>query len=325
MENEVKFRLLYICKILYELTDENNPLSTVQIMDILKNKYGISSHRITVGNDIEILREFGIDIYKIESTQNKYFISSRAFELPELKLMIDAIESSRLITKSKTKKLIDKISELSSINQAKTLKRNTHTDDRLKPKNEKIYYIIDTINEAINTNHQISFKYFKHDVNMQKQLRHGGETYTFSPYSLVWSDDYYYMVGYSHKYESIGCFRIDRIAGTPQILPNISEPMPKGFSVSEHLKAAFRMFGGEYTRVELLCENDMMDALIDKFGENIHTSNHCTNTFKARVEVCVNPIFFRWVFGFGGKIKILSPQSVKEKYADMVKKAYENI
>ena len=171
MENEGKFRLLYICKILYELTDENNPLSTVQIMDILKNKYGISSHRITVGNDIEILREFGIDIYKIESTQNKYFISSRAFELPELKLMIDAIESSRLITKSKTKKLIDKISELSSINQAKTLKRNTHTDDRLKPKNEKIYYIIDTINEAINTNHQISFKYFKHDVNMQKQLR----------------------------------------------------------------------------------------------------------------------------------------------------------
>lgn len=325
MENESKLRLLYIYKILHEKTDESHTLTTTQIIDILKKDYNISAHRVTVGTDIDVLREFGIDVCKIESTQNKYFIPVRTFELPEIKLLLDAVSSSRLITDKKAKQLSKKIASLLSEHQANDLKRNICSDAHFKAKNEKIYYIIDTINEAINSGKRIAFKYTTYNVSKQRVARHDGEIYTFSPYALVWSDDYYYTIGFSHKYNTIGCFRVDRIEGTPEILAQFATAMPKDFDITEYVTTSFRMFGGERENVTLICENGMMDAIIDKFGESATTHAVDEKHFALEAPVCINSIFFRWVFGFGGRIKISSPASVKEKYAGFVKAAYENL
>lgn len=187
MENESKIRFLSLCKLLYERSDEAHPLSTTQIIEILKNEYSISAHRTTISKDVDVLKEFGLDIGKIESTQNKYFVERRLFETSELKLLIDAVESSKFITDSKSKELVNKLTQMTSSEKAGDIKRNLLAEDRIRPENESIYGIVDAINEAINSGKKISFQYFQYSVNKKKRLKNKGEVYIFSPYSLVWN------------------------------------------------------------------------------------------------------------------------------------------
>lgn len=196
---ETKPRILYLQKILLERTDEENPLSTTQLINILNDEYGISAHRTTVTKDIAALQEFGMDIVTIHSTQSKYFVASRKFELPELKLLIDAVESSKFITKKKSETLIEKIHTMTSPGQVAKLKRNNYVVNRIKPDNEQIYYIIDAINDAINAGKKISFQYYDYTGLKKKVLKNKGEVYKLSPYKLLWCRDYYYVLGYSEK------------------------------------------------------------------------------------------------------------------------------
>ena len=189
---ETKPRILYLQKILLERTDEENPLSTTQLINILNDEYGISAHRTTVTKDIAALQEFGMDIVTIHSTQSKYFVASRKFELPELKLLIDAVESSKFITKKKSETLIKKIHTMTSPGQVAKLKRNNYVVNRIKPDNEQIYYIIDAINDAINAGKQISFQYYDYTGLKKKVLKNKGEIYKLNPYKLLWCGDYYY-------------------------------------------------------------------------------------------------------------------------------------
>ena len=182
---ETKPRILYLQKILLERTDEENPLSTTQLINILNDEYGISAHRTTVTKDIAALQEFGMDIVTIHSTQSKYFVASRKFELPELKLLIDAVESSKFITKKKSETLIEKIHTMTSPGQVAKLKRNNYVVNRIKPDNEQIYYIIDAINDAINAGKQISFQYYDYTGLKKKVLKNKGEIYKLSPYKLL--------------------------------------------------------------------------------------------------------------------------------------------
>ena len=322
MENESKIRLLSLCKLLYERSDEAHPLSTTQIIEILKNEYSISAHRTTISKDVDVLKEFGRDIGKIESTQNKYFIERRLFETSELKLLIDAVESSKFITDSKSKELVNKLTLMTSSEKAGEIKRNLLAEDRIRPENESIYGIVDAINEAINNGKKISFQYFQYSVNKKKKLKNKGEIYIFSPYSLIWNGDYYYVVGYSDKHENIGSFRIDRIADTPRVLKDDAVPMPAGFDLSEFLKTTFRMFNRKPETVELICDNGVIDSIIDRFGEEVKIYANDMETFRAVVNVAISHVFFSWVFGFGGKVKIKGPDSIKESYANMVKEAY---
>lgn len=325
MENEGKLRLLTLNQILHEQTDEEHPLSTRQLMDLLMQKYGLPAHRMTVTNDIEVLQSFGVDIYKIESTQNKYFVAGRDFDLPELKLLIDAVESSKFITEKKSGELVKKLSGLASRSQAAALKRNLCAEGRLKQGNEKIYYIMDAVNDAINQHRKIAFKYFQYDAEKKRQLRHGGEVYTFSPYTLVWNGDYYYTVGYSDKHGEIGCFRVDRIAEIPEILEEEAVAEPKDFDVSVFLKTVFSMYNSPRNRVELLCDNSVMDAVIDRFGEDVKTAVKDESSFTVRADVAVNPVFFGWVFSFGGKIRVVNPPEARRKYAELVRTAAESL
>ena len=322
---ESKPRILYLLRILEQCTDEEHPLTTKQLIEMLNERYGISTYRTTIAKDIAALQEFGVDIVVIHSTQCKYFIGSRQFELPELKLLIDAVESSKFITSKKSDALIKKIHMLTSIEQVKKLKRNNYVPGRIKPNNEQIYYIVDTINDAINEGKQISFQYYEYTGLKEKVLKNKGEVYLISPYHLVWNDDYYYVVGYSEKREKIVTFRVDRIASQPKVLSADAIAVPKDFDIAEFTTQVFYMYDGEEVLVDLRCDNSLMKTMIDRFGEDITTSVYDESSFKATIEVSASPTFFGWVFGFGGKVQILAPESVKERYRQMIRQASEEM
>ena len=323
MDNDSKLRPLYLAKILYEQTDEEHYLTTVQLINILEEKYGISAHRQTIKSEIELLRKFGIEIEEVKSVQNRYNICSREFENSELKLLIDAVESAKFITARKSKELVAKLSSLAGDYGAEKLKRNVCCEGRIKSDNERIYIIVDTINEAINEGKKISFPYFQYNVKKQHQLKHDGEAYVLSPLHLVWNGDFYYLVGVAED-NTIRNFRVDRIAKCPTILEENSSQTPEDFNIDDYINTTFRMFNAEHTDVELLCENDVIDSIIDRFGENIEITEAATENFKITVNVATSHIFYSWIFGFGGKVKILGPDAVREEYVAMLDKARES-
>lgn len=322
---ETKPRILYLLRILEQYTDEEHPLTTKQLIDKLQDEYGISAHRTTLSKDIAALQEFGVDIVTVHSTQSKYFIGSRKFELPELKLLIDAVESSRFITAKKSESLIRKIHTLTSQGQVSKLRRNNYVVDRIKPDNEQIYYIVDTINDAINEGKQISFQYYDYSGLKKKVLKNKGEIYKLSPYKLIWSGDYYYVIGYSEKKGKVINFRVDRIAAAPTILSENAIPVPKDFDLENFTKEVFFMFSGDEVEVDLQCDNSLMKTMIDRFGENVKTLAYDMTSFRLITEVSVSPTFFGWVFGFDGKVKILGPKNVKEQYYKMISEAMNSL
>ena len=323
MDNTAKLRPFYIAKILHERTDEEHTLSTTQIIEILDSEYGISSHRQTIKTDIEMLRQFGFEIEEIKSTQNRYNMFARTFDTPELKLLIDAVESSKFITSSKSRELVEKISSLTSEHVAAALKRNVSCEGRIKPGNEKVYIILDTINDAINKNKKISFQYFQYNVKKEKKLKHNGKPYVITPLHLVWNGDCYYMVGVYDYQQRLGSFRVDRIAKQPLILDEDGTSAPEDFNIDQYINTTFRMYNSEHEEVELICDNDVMDAIIDRFGEDVTTYANDMTSFRAVVNIAISHVFYSWVFGFGGKVRIKGPENIKAEYEEMLHKAVE--
>lgn len=324
-EIEAKPRVLCLLKLLERYTDEDHQLTTSKLSSLLEKEYGLTVHRITFKKDIESLQAMGYDIVETRSSQNKYFLGARDFELPELKLLIDAVESSKFITSTKSKELIEKIHNLTSIHQVEKLKRNNYVVKNVKPNNEQIYYIVDAINDAINANKQISFQYYDYTGLKKKVLKNKGEIYKLSPYHLVWNGDYYYVLGYSEKREKVISFRVDRIANVPNILDKDNLPKPKDFDLNEFTKSVFFMYGGDKVQVNLRCENSLMKTIIDRFGEEVTTLAYDMESFRVVLDIEASPTFYGWVFGFGGRIEILSPQSVKDEYVQMVENSYITI
>ena len=324
MDNDAKLRPLYLAKILYEQTDEDHYLTTTQLIKILEERYSVKSHRQTIKADIEILKKFGMEIEEVKSTQNRYNIFGRKFDQAELKLLIDAVESSKFITKSKSDALVEKIGMLTSQYRAQEFNRNISVEGRIKPGNEKVYLIVETINEAINKGKKISFECFKYNVRKEKKLKRD-EPYVITPLHLVWNGDYYYMIGVYDYPNRLGTFRVDRINKIPTILKEDGVPAPEDFDLNQYLNTTFRMFNSEHEEVELICSNDLMDAIIDRFGYDVTTYANDMESFRVVVNVAVSHVFYSWVFGFCGKVKIKGPETVKEKYNELIRVAYTNI
>lgn len=308
-----KERLIELLRFLFSQTDEQHPVSTNDITDRFK------TDRKTVKQDIDLLTRLGYDIITVRGTHNVYFVGSRLFELAEIKLLISAVESSKFITTKKSIELVRKLESLVSVHQAAELKC-VYIEDRVKPQNEQIYYLIDSINTAINEKKQISFLYFEYDANREKVLRNDGEKYIFSPYGLVWNEDNYYAVGYSEKHEKIVTFRVDRMMNV-QITDISSVPPSSDFSLSEYARQVFDMYDGKTETVSLKCANRVMKAILDRFGDNVRTEPIDDETFRADMEVSVSQTFFGWVFQFGGDIKITGPQHVVKQYNNMLQEA----
>lgn len=314
-----KKRLLLILELLHKSTDEEHPISTVEIVNFLEGK-GISIDRKTLANDIKLLTDMDYDIVTIKSSPNKYFWGSRSFEIPELKMLIDAVSSSRFITKKKSKELIKKIAKLAGEAQYDQMERHIVATGRAKSDNKKLYYIVDTITDAINQKKKIQFKYTEYNADKEKVLRHDGEVYSLSPYVLYWNEDYYYVVGYYDKRDSIAAFRVDRLHN-PKVVDENAVAKPKDFNVDDYANKIFKMFDGEDVMVELECDNSLMKYIVDHYGLGIETRKITEKTFIAKVPATLSPTFFGWVFQFDGKMWINSPEEAKEKYNRMLQDA----
>jgi predicted DNA-binding transcriptional regulator YafY len=325
MENKTKYRIVYLYQLLVENSDESHPLSTVEIIDLLKTKYDIDVNRNTLGKDLEVMKQGGLPIEIIHSTQNKYYYDGQLFDLAELKVLIDAVLSSKFITEKKSQELIKRLLALTSEQNADQLRRHIDVSDRVKSENEKGYYILDAINSAIDSKKKISFQYVDYDVNKQAFLKHDGKAYIVSPYELVWDGDFYYVIGYNDARQKVQNFRLDRIFKCPEILEDTSVPIPSDVNLILYRKSVFQMFGAEgITEVELLCHQIVMKALIDVFGQSIDTRAIDAEYFIVSIKACVSPTFLRWVFGWNGLVKIISPKEVSERYCLMLKTTLES-
>lgn len=318
MKNDGKLRMLRILELIEKESSMEHPISTAQIERILKERWGIDAYRTTIQDDIAALIEAGYGIETIRSSQNKYYLADRLFELPELKLLLDAVASSQFITEKKSRKLAGKLLSLTDKNTAAGLRRNITIADRIKPKNERIYYYVDAVNEAINSGKKISFRYFEFSASKRKELRNGGEPYIFSPYTMTWNSNCYYMIGWSEKHGRVATFRVDRIYETPTILDEPAVACPPNYSIADFAEKAFSFYDAERTTVELICHRAAMNSVMDHFGDAARTWKVDDDHFRLIVEVCLSPTFFAWVFQFCGKIRIAAPKAAMEKYGSML-------
>ena len=315
MADNENSRILCLMKILTEETDREHILNASQLGEILENRYMIGSNRKTIYRDIDKLREFGLQIEQTRGNSYGYYLASRDFELPELKLLVDAVQSSKFITKNKSEELIEKLSRLTSRENAKALEREVYIYNRPKTNNETIYANVDVIYNAIRSNRQISFLYCEWNLKKQLVPRRGGEEYRASPLILTWDDENYYLVAYDSAAEKIKHYRVDKMKelrcseekreGT-QLL--------KGFDLADFSKKTFGMFGGVDRKVQLECDNSMVGVILDRFGTDIMIIPAGSDHFRATVNVSVSPQFFGWLTGLGRGVKISWPEEVKEEY-----------
>ena len=310
------FRLL---KYLYENTDENHPVSTPELVKIFQAEDAHASRK-TVKDDIDVLIGEGFDIVTVRSTQNSFFLANRMFELPEIKLLIDAVSSSRFINREKSAALIEKLTGMVSRAQAEKIRRHLYAADRVKADNHQIYYTVDAITDAIDEGKKICFQYYEYSGDKEKLLRRDGAKYCVSPYALVWDDNHYYMLAFSDDRQIMVNYRVDRMCNT-EMTQETAVPMPAGFDMDEYVQHQFRMFAGEEVEVVLECRNEMMKYIVDQFGEDVETRPASEETFFAKVSVADSPTFYGWVFPFEGKVKIAEPQEIQDKYMAMVKAA----
>ena len=313
----LRLKILYLYKILTEQTDEQHGLTMNELIEKL-DACGISAARKALYEDIEALKLFGLDVVGGSGRNADYRVVNREFELPELKLLTDAVCSAKFITEKKSRELADKLTALCSHHQARELKRQVYVSGRAKTSNEKVYMNVDAINRAITEHKQITFKYFDYDLNKHKVYRDGERI--CSPYSLVWDDEKYYMVAFYEKRQDVNNFRVDRMESV-EILDIPAKPVPKDFNLPGYMNSTFSMFSGDERDVKLLFDKDFVNVALDRFGKDIKLVPYDDGHFTVHVKVKIGAPFFGWLFGFGGKIKLLSPDDVIEQYNRMLRSA----
>ncbi len=310
-----KLKLMHVLDIFRRYSDEEHPVTTPFIIEKLE-EVGIASERKSIYRDIQVLCEFGAEIEK-STEKSGYYLASREFELPELKLLVDAVAASKFITEKKSRELVAKIEALGSVYQGRQLQRQVVVSDRVKNVNEQIYYAIDVIYQCIDNNHQMSFQYVEWNERKEQVLRHEGRRYLVSPAFLLWDNEYYYLVAYDEEVEQIRHYRVDKIRSAKE------EEDKRSGIVSEiqrgsYSKKRFSMFAGEEKTVTLSAQKYMAGVLIDRFGQEISIRN-MGDRIQVRLDVEVSEQFFGWLTGLGGKIIIEGPEGVRESYASFLR------
>lgn len=312
-----KLKLLYLMQMLLERSDENHPLSVQDMIDEL-SLHDISAERKSIYSDLEALRVFGLDIMQSKGKSTGYYIASRDFELPELKLLVDSVQSSKFITHKKTLSLIKKIEGLASVYDAQLLQRQVYVRNRVKSMNESVYYNVDEISGAISRDRAIRFNYFEFDVNKQRRYRHGGKLYEISPFALMWDDENYYMLGYDPEAGKLKHYRVDKMTNIESAETERSgKELFAGMDMSSYSKQVFGMFTGSEQTVKLRFENRLAGAVIDRFGKEVMLIPDGNEHFTVSADIAVSPQFYAWVFGFGTAVEILSPESARQELAQL--------
>ncbi|MCC8138603.1 MAG: WYL domain-containing protein [Clostridiales bacterium] len=314
-----KLKIVYLMKILMELTDETHSVSMAEIISEL-GKYGISAERKSLYSDIETLRQFGLDIIGEQRERTYYYhVGNRQFELAELKLLVDSVQSAKFITAKKSNDLIKKIEGLASKYEAKQLHRQVYVAGRVKTMNETIYYGVDSIHEAIADNRQIRFQYFQWNADKEMELRHGGAYYQVSPWALSWDDENYYLIAYDSAEAKIKHFRVDKMLHI-----EITREKREGrstfreFDMAQYARKVFGMYGGREETVKILCENRMAGVIIDRFGKSISIRKEDGEHFTVSVRVEVSNQFIHWILALGDGVKIVGPETVVSEVKDEI-------
>ena len=329
-----KMKPLLLQRILLERTDEDHGLTVPELIALLEEE-GVAAERKSVYSDLQTLADFGLDIVKRkESGKVVYYVGARTFELPELKLLVDAVQSSRFITHKKSNQLIQKVEGFASRYQAQQLQRQVFVANRVKTMNESIYIKVAKLYEAIATNRCITYRYldwaFRDGAagGYEKQFRRQGKTYRISPWSLCWADERYYMIGFDSEAGLIKHYRVDKMLGIALTdEPRDGQEHFEHFDMAVYTRQVFGMFGGNEQTVTLRFENRLLGVVLDRFGEDVPIRREDADTFQVRVRVAVSPQFLSWVFSFGGGARIVSPAAVadtmREQLASVMKKYTE--
>ena len=302
-----KLKIFYILDYLQKNSHENHPVRASDMIAMLDH-HNISCDRKTVYSDIAALQEYGIDIVSTPGKNGGYYIASRNFELPELKLLIDAVQSSRYLTEKKSRELIEKLLTQCNEQDGKLMKRNVLVSGRVKSMNESIYYNVDSIQEAISQNKQITFRYFDWYFGGKRKYRE--KAYMASPYGLCQDNENCYLLALSERH-GITSYRVDRMSDI-QLMEQTRLPCPEltGRALHDHAKQLFQMYSGDAVDVKLRFHNSLMNVVIDRFGKDTMLIPDGEEYFNFTVKVAVSPMFLSWVMGFGNKAKILYPQTV---------------
>ena len=319
-----KLKMLYLVKIFLEETDDEHALSMPEIVEKLK-ACGVNADRKTLYLDFEELRTYGMDIIAEEEGRNRrYHIGGRDFELPELKLLVDAVQSAKFITDKKSSELIKKLESLVSHYEARQLHRQVMITGRIKSMNESIYYNVDKIHEAINSNQKIRFKYFQWNRKKEMELRRDGNWYYTSPWALMWDDENYYLITYDRYYDKIVHYRVDKMLDI-EILPEKREGQEQfeAFNMPRYSKSLFGMFSGEEVNVTLECRNFLAGVIIDRFGKEVSLIPVDEEHFRVKVPVALSDQFLGWVLALGDAIRIVSPEVVVSQMKEHLRKATE--
>lgn len=319
-----KLKLVYLMKILLEKTDETHSINMQEILSSL-DAYGVSAERKSIYSDLEILRQYGMDVIGEQRDRTYYYhVGNRQFELAELKLLVDSVQAAKFITEKKSNELIKKIEGFASKYEASQLHRQVYVAERVKTMNESIYYNVDLLHAAIGDNHRIKFQYFQWNVKKKMELRHNGAFYEVSPWALSWDDENYYLVAYDGKEQRIKHFRVDKMVHI-DILDENREGKEefRNFDMAVYARKMFGMYDGEEREVKLLCENHFAGVMIDRFGKNIVLTPTDAEHFTVYVRVAVSGQFIGWIFALGGGVKIIAPEDVVEMVRAEVRRLNE--
>ena len=317
-----KLKIMYLMRILTEETDEDHAITLQEIVEKLKS-YGVTAERKSLYSDIENLRIFGMDITGYQMDRTYYYqLVNRDLQLPELKLLVDAVQASRFVTEKESANLIQRLEAYASKYQATQMHRQVYVNGRVKSRNEKNFYSVDDVYTAIENDRQIEFQYFHYDVNKKEVLAHQGKVYRVSPWAMCWDDEKYYMIAYDQEEFRLKHFRVDKMIRTKVLTEKrLGQDVFRKENMAQYTHRLFGMFDGEVRNVELLCENSMTDVIFDRFGLDTVVQKADKDHFKARVTVAVSNLFFGWVMGLG-KVKIVGPEDVVERMQQQILTQY---
>ena len=318
-----RLKLLYLLQFLQEESDDEQGVTMRRILGHLE-KQGIPAERKSIYRDIETLKDFGYEIEKTKNRSPEYRLMNRTFDIAELKLLVDAIQSAHFIPQKMTDTLIRKLESQTSRARAVELRRQIHYAGRVKSDNDHIYYTTSTLHDAINHNTRVTFTYIEHNIDKGTQARREGASYEISPYGLVWNDDKYYVVGYYERYSKVCNFRIDRMKSVSNtLIANI--PPPEDFDIENYIKNEFGMYTGETVTLDIRLTNNLINPLMDRFGTSTPVHRDGSDHIIAHVQAAISPVFYSWLFQFGENVQIVKPARIAEEYKKMVREVLEGM
>jgi len=315
-----KKKLPILAKLLLEKSDENHPISMAEMLAELE-RWGIGAERKSIYDDMDQLEELGLDIQHRGGKDGGWFIGAREFELAELKLLVDAVQSSRFLTEKKSAALIKKLEGLASVHQARQLQRQVYVDRRIKTMNESIFYSVDKLHSAIAANRIITFHYFEYNTKKERVLRHDGARYRVTPLGLIWDNENYYLAAWDEKQGQLRHYRVDKMVDI--VIAGASGGGHDDWDPEGYASRHFGMYSGKPCQLKLRCSAAMAGVVIDRFGRDVMLVPEEEGHFTVTVDLVVSPPFWGWLFGLGTEVEVLSPQWAVDEFRDRLKALLE--